>query len=114
MTFGCTGCGLCCKMVGKVKENATEENTDKVRLAAIRSFPYEIKEDGSCSKLVNNRCTVYDKRPVLCNVEAMHKLTSGYMEQKDYFNMASTVCNQLMDDAGSTNERVKWIPHQQQ
>ena len=109
MKFGCTSCGLCCKMIGKVIENANAENTDKIRLAALKSFPYDVREDGSCSKLVNNKCTVYDKRPMVCNVDTMHEMTMSHLPKKAYYNLAATMCNKLMDDNNSKSDRVKWI-----
>ena len=55
--FNCTQCGLCCKYVGK--------------------FPFMknyARLDGSCKYLgENNLCSIYDKRPDICNVDKIYE-----------------------------------------
>ena len=47
----CTECGACCK--------ATPALT-------VLGFP--VKDDGSCIKLVDNKCSIYEDRPQICRV----------------------------------------------
>jgi hypothetical protein len=112
--FQCTSCGLCCSNIRK-----TFENFGKLPLGhqiELKNFPFAVKPDGSCEKLVNGKCKVYDKRPTICNVEKMHELHYKHLPQHLYFNEVAVACNQLMDEAGSKNERVKtkWIQSPQQ
>lgn len=61
------------------------------------SFPYKVREDGSCEMLMkDNKCKVYDSRPIYCNVYelgmAMHKnIEEFYLEN-------ITVCNRIMEE----------------
>tara|TARA_R100000655_G_scaffold109613_1_gene164650 strand:+ start:1480 stop:1752 length:273 start_codon:yes stop_codon:yes gene_type:complete len=74
----------------------------------LKAFPYKAKEDGSCEKLLNGKCSVYKKRPTLCNVEKMHDKYYSDVPKEVYFNKNAIVCNKMMDDAGSKAKRVPW------
>lgn len=54
--FPCEGCGLCCKNLPK----------------DIEPFKSMHTGDGICSNLnqETNRCKIYMKRPLVCNIEA--------------------------------------------
>lgn len=85
MKFPCTGCGCCCKRVGLVKNFLTEDQ-----------FPYNPKDDGSCEMLIDNKCSVYDNRPEICDVYKM-SLKSD-LDIKEYYKQSIDQCNGFMDE----------------
>jgi len=93
MSFGCTGCGSCCKRVG-----------DNLAAHQKNGFPYGVKEDGrTCEKLgEDNKCMVYENRPDMCNVETMfYKLHSrSGKSKKTVFLEEAKICNKFMDEDG--------------
>lgn len=90
--FLCSGCGECCRRIGNLSKE------DKKRL----DFPYDQKSDGSCEKLdENGKCTVYDSRPSICNVE---KTFDKYHKPKgrkrvDVYIEENKICNQMIKQA---------------
>ena len=73
-TFPCTACGQCCKSVKKKIEDAKNGIGEEPLKTLYLQFPYSYKEDGSCEKLdpETNKCTIYSKRPFLCEVERVY------------------------------------------
>jgi len=97
-SFACTGCGLCCKNVGEALENVKNMDSSIPFVKAFQDFPFKADEDGACEKLdEDGNCTVYEDRPLVCNVEKMfekfhkHKTT----KKKHYFEQA-VICNSLI------------------
>lgn len=91
MSFGCTGCGACCKRIGQFKEKFEELN-----------FPYDADEKGWCTMLdpVTNKCKVYDNRPDICSVEKTYHMLfekSG-INKKDYYNANAKICNRYIEE----------------
>lgn len=43
-----------------------------MRRAAL-TFPYKTDASGVCEKLVDGKCSVYEDRPLLCNVKELGK-----------------------------------------
>lgn len=89
--FPCTGCGACCRSVDGVKEN--KHLHPKAIQELIEAFPYDHK-DGVCEMLVDNKCAVYEDRPVLCNIE---KVSEYYpdLTKEEYFKINADFCNLL-------------------
>ena len=85
LKFPCSGCGCCCKRVGMVKQFLIEEE-----------FPYNAKEDGSCEMLIDNKCSVYDNRPDICDVYKM--FLKSDMDIKEYYKVNIEQCNKFMDE----------------
>lgn len=56
--FPCDKCGICCRYIDRA-----------IKSIGITDFPYSNK-DGVCEMLVGNKCSVYDVRPIICNVDA--------------------------------------------
>jgi Fe-S-cluster containining protein len=61
----------------------------------VDAFPYQAREDGSCEKLKDNRCTVYFDRPLLCNIDRMADETDMPMNKETWFKMNYIGCKQL-------------------
>ncbi len=66
MKFPCTSCGLCCKKVGRLLASGIDNQE-------VKEFPYKALENGTCEMYIDNKCSVYETRPNLCNVEYMGK-----------------------------------------
>jgi Fe-S-cluster containining protein len=62
---------------------------------ATDEFPYGVKEDGSCEKLEDNRCTVYDNRPLLCDIDRLAKQADLPMSRIEWYSMSYQGCNTL-------------------
>lgn len=97
MSFGCTSCGACCKRVDSVIEFYGEKEP-----GSIYHFPYAHK-DGVCEKLgEDNRCTVYDNRPIICSIDAMMEL--AFMDdeagKKEYYSQCADACNYMQEEDG--------------
>jgi len=93
MGFNCTSCGLCCKNIQNVYDNS-------VRIAEESGienivFPYR-HTDGVCEKLVNNNCSVYENRPMICNVETMAEVLK--FNKSTFYKLNSKVCNDLIKE----------------
>ena len=95
--FPCTQCGLCCKNIGNILSNYSIFPT--VIQDLVKRFPYKVNEDGSCSKLnSDNFCSVYDNRPIMCNINLMGQLLQ--QSQADWHRKQADVCNELISNAG--------------
>ena len=96
MDFPCTGCSECCKRVQSVLET---EFDHLVMNELIRRFPYKTRMDGSCEMLtVEGRCSVYESRPLLCNVKLGGKLLK--LDEMEWYRMNQLGCNSMIRDAG--------------
>lgn len=92
--FPCTGCGACCMVIGKVLSNVDCLDNPVLR-AAVEVFPYKADENGVCEKLIDNKCSVYDDRPIMCNVAALGQLLGR--NPYEFYSENIKYCNQLID-----------------
>jgi Fe-S-cluster containining protein len=91
-TFPCSMCGACCRRIKWVVESM--EHFD---------FPYKWNEKGVCEKLsTENKCMVYDNRPLICNIEAMQPFFD--IPEQDFYNINIDACNGIMDEDGLPEE----------
>lgn len=91
--FKCTSCGLCCKNIAGVVAGAVPF---PFLAKATREFPYQAKADGSCEKLdENDRCSVYDHRPLLCDIGRMGDEPDLPMSKEQWFEMNYIGCKTL-------------------
>ena len=94
MSFECTGCELCCKEIGHIIGSiAPMEWMQK----ATDEFPYKANADGSCEKLIDNKCSVYDDRPLLCNIERMADEAEVEINKEVWYKMNYIGCKMLQD-----------------
>jgi len=94
--FPCSGCGQCCRFIGEVLNSNVDVNTPIGAL--IKEFPYKPNAEGNCEMLVDGKCSVYDNRPVLCNIKKMSELFYSDDPIGHYLNCAY-VCNALIAHA---------------
>lgn len=89
--FNCTSCGLCCKNL----RNALIWDAPEFLRPAIAAFPYKVMPDGSCEKMVGNQCSVYEDRPLLCNIDKTHDELDVPMSKQEWFDLNEKGCDQL-------------------
>lgn len=95
--FPCTQCGLCCRLVGQALAHKEYWDNPLIR-AALEAFPYSTDENGTCEMLVDNKCSVYENRPLVCDIEKMAKLRGV---DKDYwYRISAGACNFLIRQTG--------------
>ena len=93
MEFGCTQCGLCCKNLGRAFEQ--REAYPEWMQKELDAFPHSTRPDGSCEKLVGNLCSVYEHRPLMCDLNrAADELDIG-MSKAEWFELNRDGCKQL-------------------
>lgn len=93
MKFNCDGCGLCCKKVKSVIENNPKFSNPK----SIFYFPYGYDENGVCENSLDNKCKVYDNRPLICNVERFADELK--IDKETFFKQNESYCQELKREA---------------
>ncbi|HIP14003.1 MAG TPA: YkgJ family cysteine cluster protein [Sulfurimonas autotrophica] len=81
--FPCTGCGLCCQNISKIKE--------------LKGFDLG---NGVCKhfNIQNNSCDIYKNRPSICKVAEIYELSySKYFTKNEFFIENAKVCNSLQE-----------------
>lgn len=77
--FKCDSCGECCRHLNESELYAELD-----------------RGDGVCKFLNGNLCTIYEKRPVLCNVDRSYELYFSNMYDKEtYYQMNYEACEKL-------------------
>jgi len=80
MKYQCDKCGNCCRQAWAFAQYYGKE-----------MFPYDVKADGSCEMLDdNNLCKVYDKRPLICNINKLAKALK--VNQKEFYRQNREFC----------------------
>lgn len=75
----CNGCGLCCKLfyinLSKVEYESDKyqtifrdiyKDTNYVKARECGAIFLDKKENEECIYLINNKCSIHDRRPVVC------------------------------------------------
>ena len=94
-SFPCTSCGLCCKQLGNVLKHGS---TEPIIQDLINRFPYKPNSDGSCPMLdTQNRCSVYDHRPIICNIKLVAILLKQPVEER--YKLSIEACNTMIRQA---------------
>jgi Fe-S-cluster containining protein len=90
-SFPCSGCGCCCRRINQaVSHFKAKSKKDPMY------FPYTWDENGVCENLTEeNKCKVYDKRPLICNIESY----GNYMKvnEQEFYQVNIRACNYMMD-----------------
>ena len=91
----CGGCTFCCKQLGAIM--MTKMNAREYVKVAIDDFPYSYDERGWCEKLNEDGCSVYEKRPDLCNVDTMAKRRMEHegIECEEHLNQSKVICQMV-------------------
>lgn len=100
MEFPCTGCGECCRRIQTILE-ANHEHP--VMREIVSRFPYKTQKDGSCEMLMEDgRCSVYDHRPLLCDVKKGGMVLG--VNEEVWFRVNAEACNQMIREVGLGEE----------
>lgn len=74
--FKCDCCGECCR-----KLNYSELYKDLDR------------GDGICKYLVENKCSIYESRPLICRIDESYDMFfSDLMSKEDFYKLNQNVC----------------------
>jgi Fe-S-cluster containining protein len=86
--FPCTSCGACCRRVKYAVQNLKDCGFEL-------DFPYTWNEDGVCNMLTeDNKCSVYENRPLICNIE---KFAEHFgIDKQQFFDDNIKMCNELI------------------
>lgn len=77
--FSCDKCGLCCRNIWR---NATFKDLDR--------------GDGVCKYLVDNLCSIYEERPLLCRVDSCYELYyASRMSIDEFYEKNHDICKLL-------------------
>lgn len=95
-------CGICCTQVQKAIV-ASALLAERIGNPEI-TFPYEALENGHCEKLVEGKCSVYEDRPLICQIDKMGEIL-GY-NQKEWHKLNALSCNTLISEAGLGDEFI--------
>lgn len=88
MSFNCSGCGCCCRRIKTAVES--------VKHIDVLSFPYSWDDSGKCEMLgEDNKCKVYDERPLICNVDKL--MTFFKYPEEEFYSLNRKSCNEMMD-----------------
>lgn len=66
-------------------------------------FPHHIYENGECEMLDdNNKCKVYENRPLVCNIDKM----ADYLgkSKEDFYKLNVKACNKMIKEEGLDDE----------
>lgn len=92
--FPCTECGLCCQNISHIEE--------------LKVFDLG---DGVCQHFdkLNKKCTIYETRPQICQVDEMFDIKySQYFTKEAFYIENAKVCNHLQEQYKiDENFRVK-------
>lgn len=77
--FRCDKCGECCRSIGG---NPIYADLDR--------------GDGVCKYLIGDLCSIYDRRPVLCNIDECYDLYfKDLVSKEEYYERNLNVCEIL-------------------
>jgi len=96
MGFNCTGCGLCCTQIEKIKRTVHPFGWMQ---KLVDAFPYGTDVDGACMMLVDGQCSVYEDRPLLCDIERTADEVDIGMSKRQWFEVNYRGCKQLQREA---------------
>src|SRR5216117_1761824 len=63
----CDGCTVCCRHSPSLPLIPGLDNVSSYDTVMVDGMPeFRRQEDGSCIYLINNRCSIYNRRPWIC------------------------------------------------
>lgn len=108
MTFPCTGCGGCCRRVGLMVDVIRKDEYPEGTLGRlVQDFPFEYDTNGKCEKLIDNKCSIYEDRPLICRVEDLG-IKLG-LNQSEWYQENISSCHEMMEEDGIIDQyRIIW------
>jgi Fe-S-cluster containining protein len=92
MSFHCTQCGLCCENMDKV---LAAQHPQPWMQELVKAFPYGTKPNGQCEQFENGVCLVYERRPLLCDIERIADEVDIGMTKDEWFELNYQGCRTL-------------------
>jgi len=83
MEFDCKQCGNCCR------------NANKIPLEQLEFFGLKLNKKGVCVNFKRNKCTIYNERPDICNIEKVYQKYFSYMNKEDFIKLNYKSCNKF-------------------
>jgi Fe-S-cluster containining protein len=104
---------MCCRSLSTIVRMAELGDPDSIFYRAAKEFPYSWDESGCCEMLENNLCSVYEDRPLLCNVKKISELYSQEtgVSVQDIYGLNARICNSLIN-AANLDESFMIDPNQ--
>lgn len=82
--FKCSCCGECCR------------NLDKSNV-----YKGLDRGDGTCKYLDGNKCSIYDKRPLLCRIDESYEVYfKEHYSIEEYYELNYSICKKLQNKGG--------------
>lgn len=104
--FECKMCGICCRNIKRYKDEIYPI-FKKLLGETIPNFDIE-DDNGVCVYLTeDNKCSIYEQRPVLCNTEKMFELLGKELNIRkiELYQAQSIACE--INRQNSTNLKTK-------
>lgn len=99
--FPCTQCGQCCRMVRSMLLFKEAISPGMAYYKEMNEFPYKADARGACEKLTTDgKCSVYDNRPDLCNIETIRQRYFDHLTTAEYYSVTAGHCNNMMEIGG--------------
>ena len=86
MTFKCRKCGECCSHLRSSIYSLKVFSDDL-------TFHYTFDKTGKCEKLIDNKCSVFETRPALCNTETVRIILK--IKKKKYNELCLATCKKI-------------------
>ena len=84
LSFPCTMCAGCCRRLHLADQEI-------LKLSGLTH------KDGVCDNLDGVTCTIYETRPLICNIERTHELFPE-TTKAEYFRRNAEICNTFMKE----------------
>ena len=93
-------------MVKDAKAAAAKGGASKL-IKEMAAFPFLYDRTGRCSMLgQDNKCTIYDQRPLVCNVKGLHRMYFHQLSEAEFYKINEEVCAELQEqDLNDKNEQ---------
>jgi Fe-S-cluster containining protein len=70
-------------------------------VSLVKDFPEPIDSDGVCVHLKDNRCSIYETRPLICRVDDYYEVVKDEFKSKDhYIYYTINLCNTMITEVG--------------
>ena len=106
--FECKMCGMCCRNIRRYKD---EIYPIFKRLLGETIPNFDIEDDnGVCVHLTeDNKCSIYEERPILCNTEFMFELLSATLgiTKSELYKTQILSCKMNQNHNTNTKNSVK-------
>lgn len=72
--FECVRCGECCRHIDLIE--------------GLK----HLQTNGICKYLIENECSIYNIRPILCNRYSMYELVKDNISEEEFYNILLKYC----------------------